>query len=105
MFLPTYAVLNGNLGQDPKEIPTGDGKQSMCSFSVACSQGKDEPPVWCEVTAFGFVADGVMADLTAGSSVIVTAAIRLDTWESDGGKRSKIKFVAHDVAIKVKSPF
>lgn len=99
MYLPSQLILNGNVGgKDPEEV-----KDGMVAFSVATSQGKDRDPCWTDVICFEETARGVLENVTAGDSVIVTGRLAFDTWQdNDGNKRSKHKMIADEVAIKAR---
>ena len=99
MFLPTQVTLNGNVGQNPEKIETQTGTP-MVTFTVACSLGQDEAPLWMDVTCFGPTALGVLDEVTKGNGVIVTGRLQMDYWEKDGQKRSKIKCIADEVGVK-----
>ena len=100
MYIPSYVVLNGNTGNDPEQF--GKGETTCASFRMAVSGGKDKPSIWLDVTCFGVTAEGVLADVAKGSKLIVTGRLAQDEWEDKetGAKRTKIKVIADEVAVK-----
>ncbi len=106
MLLASQLILNGNVGQEPKSV--GKGETAMAAFTVAVSQGKDKDPAWVDIICFDMTAEGVLEHVEKGSPVLITGRLAQDTWEQDGGKRTKLKCIADDVAIKAlpeKAPF
>ena len=92
----------GNLGQDPEMRYTPEG-ESVTSFSVACSQGKDKdgnerPPTWVRVDAWRRLAELTSQYLAKGSQVFVRGRLRVEEWtDRDGEKRFSIKVTADQV--------
>lgn len=65
------STFTGNLGADPDFKYTNDGTE-VCTFIVAISQGKDKPPVWARVTAWGELAKRLVGyNMTKGQRVVV----------------------------------
>jgi len=91
--------LMGNLTRDPemRALPSG---MSVASFGLAVNEKyKDRDGNWveranfidCEI--FGNRAEAFAKYLGKGSPVFVEGKLRLEKWEKDGQKRSKIKVV------------
>lgn len=86
------AIIVGHVGQDAQERFTQTGKK-VTSFSVATSNGKDRPPSWHNVEAWG-LPDGIT--INKGDLVFVEGRIAYDTWTGkDGGKRTTTKIVGN----------
>ena len=63
-------ILIGNLGGDPvqRQIPSGD---TVVSFRVAVSNGRDRAPTWVKVTVWDKLCDVCLKYLRKGSRVAV----------------------------------
>ena len=81
--------LIGNLTKDVecKAVSTGD---LVARFSLAVNRGKDHVDfINCE--AWGKLADNINQFCKKGSKIAVTGAIRVDSYEKDGEKRTYYK--------------
>jgi len=93
-------ILIGNLTRDPesKTIPSG---VQVCEFGLAVNSrgqdGQELAPLFIEVTAWERTAENCAKYLTRGSPVAVEGKLKLDTWEKDGQKHSRISVVAFNV--------
>ena len=92
-------ILVGNLTRDPelRNIPNGT---AVTDIGLACNdKRKDASGNWVEETTFinvdlwGRTAEVAVEYLKKGSSVLIEGHLKLDTWEQDGQKRSKLKVV------------
>ena len=52
-----------------------------------------EEPVFVDVTLWGRQAEVASEYLSKGSSVLIEGRLKLDTWETEGQKRSKLRVV------------
>lgn len=80
-------VLTGNLGQDPDFKYAKSGEAYM-RLQVAVSTGKDKPPLWVKVVAFGKTAEWLsQAGCVKGSRVAVMSdsVPDLEVFERKGG--------------------
>jgi single-strand DNA-binding protein len=102
--------INGRLVRDPELRFTNQGK-AVASFTVVtCRKYKDDQGVWQEVdtsfwdvTAFGDMAENICESLQKGTAVIVTGAMRQESWkDKEGQNRTSWKVNADDVAVSVK---
>lgn len=92
-------VLVGRVGKDPEVRHTAKGDK-VVSFSLATDRWKKgDPPDWHQVVVFGKAADFVAEYVTKGSSVAVKGAIRYESWEKDGQKRTATKINAEGVTL------
>lgn len=92
-------VLMGNLTRDPELRKTPKGT-AVCAFGLAVNEsfrdadGKDRESVtFVDVDAFGRHAETLAKYLSKGRPVLVEGRLRLDTWEKDGERKSKLKVV------------
>ncbi len=92
-------ILVGNLTRDPelKYIPSG---MAVCEVGLAVNdRRKNASGEWIEETTFVDVtlwarqAEVASEYLSKGSSVLIEGRLKLDTWETDGQKRSKLRVV------------
>lgn len=98
MGFQTYTVI-GNLTEDPAMQYVGEGNKAKTTFSVACNQrfGKTEETLYVDCEAWERTAEFCAEYFRKGSSVVVRGRWKKETWEAEGGKRSKY-FVKVDEA-------
>lgn len=92
-------VLVGNLTRDPelRYIPSGT---AVSEIGLAVNDRVKKGDQWVDETTFVDVtlwartAEVANQYLTKGSSVLVEGRLKLDMWEKDGQKRSKLRVVA-----------
>ena len=89
-------ILMGNLTRDP-ELRVTAGCTSICKLGVATSRKystKDgeqrEETTFIDVDAFGKTADTIAKYLRKGSPIMIEGRLKLDQWEAEGQKRSKL---------------
>jgi single-strand DNA-binding protein len=103
--MPSYnrVILMGNLTRNPetKFLPSG---QAVANFGLAVNEkykGKDgemkESVVFVDVESWGKLAELVGKYLEKGRPCLIEGRLKLDTWEKDGQKQSKLKVVADSV--------
>jgi len=93
-------TIAGTLGKDAemKQLNSGD---SVCSFSVADSQGRDKPTIWWNCSLFGKRADSLSQYLVKGQAVTVTGTITEREWsDKDGNKRKSMDVRVNDIALQ-----
>ena len=87
------ATIMGHLGKDAevKQI----GTKTVTTFSIAVSDGtKDKPhSSWFDCEAWD-LPDWLAAGLTKGALVLADGRLKIEDWEKNGEKRSKVKLVA-----------
>ncbi len=95
--------LAGNLTRDPdvRHIPSG---AAVATLGLAINRryrdnsGKDkEEVVFVDVTVWDRAAENCGQYLTKGSPVLIEGRLKLDQWEKDGKKQSKLSVVAERV--------
>lgn len=97
-------VLVGNLTRDVdlRYIPSGT---AVADIGMAISERVKKNNEWVnetvfvDVTLWGRIAEVASEYLSKGSSVLIEGRLRLDTWEQDGQKRSKLKVVADQMQM------
>ncbi|MBI2755302.1 MAG: single-stranded DNA-binding protein [Chloroflexi bacterium] len=98
------ATIVGNLGADPEQRFTQDGR-SMAKFRVAVSNNKrdregnrQEITEWFSITVFGKQAEIVGSLLRKGSRVYVDGRMEVSRWQgNDGQPRTTLEIIASDV--------
>ncbi len=91
-------VLVGNLTRDVelRYIPSGT---AVTDISLAVNERVKKNDQWVEeanffdVTLWGRTAEIAGEYLSKGSSVLIEGRLKLEKWEQDGQKRSKVKVV------------
>ena len=92
-------VLLGNLTRDPelRYIPSGT---AVSEIGLAVNDRIKRNDQWVEeatfvdVTLWGRTAEVANEYLSKGSNILIEGRLKLDTWEKDGQKRSKLRVVA-----------
>lgn len=90
-------ILYGNLTRDPEVRNAGQYK--VCQIGLAVSRrvgrgddARDETSfIDCE--AWGKTGELIAAHMRKGRSILVDGYLKMDQWEKDGEKRSKLKVV------------
>lgn len=92
-------ILVGNLTRDPelRYIPSGT---AVTEIGLAVNdRRKNSSGEWVEETTFvdvtlwGRTAEVATEYLNKGSSVLIEGRLKLDTWEKDGKKNSKLRVI------------
>ncbi len=103
-------VLMGNLTRDPEVrcLPSGT---AVCDIGVAVNdRRKNQAGEWVEDTTFVDVtlwqrtAEVCGEYLSKGSPVLIEGRLKLDTWETEGQKRSKLKVIGERMQMLGKRP-
>jgi len=92
-------ILMGNLTRDPEMRVTPNGL-SICKLGLALNRvystkdgERKEETTFVDVDSFGKQAEVLSKYLRKGSPLMLEGRLRLDQWESDGQKRSKLNVV------------
>lgn len=91
-------ILVGNLTRDPelRHIPSGT---AVAEIGLAINDRVKRNDQWVDettyvdVTLWGRTAEIANEYLTKGSPLLVEGRLKLDSWEKDGQKRSKLRVV------------
>ena len=97
-------VLVGNLTRDPelRYIPSGT---AVSEIGLAVNDRFKRNEQWVEETTFVDVtlwartAEVANEYLSKGSSVLIEGRLKLDTWEKDGQKRSKLRVIGEKMQM------
>ncbi len=92
-------ILVGNLTRDPelRYIPSGT---AVAEVGLAVNDRVKKGDQWVDETTFVDVtlwartAEVANQYLNKGSSVLIEGRLKLDSWEKDGQKRSKLRVIA-----------
>lgn len=105
MDLNVVAVV-GRLGKDAELKFVGQKNTPLATFSVAVNDGwgDQKKTYWFDVDVWGKTAESLTQYLTKGVQVAVRGKLRQETWETDGGKRSKIKIVSDSIQLLGSGP-
>jgi single-strand DNA-binding protein len=92
-------VLVGNLTRDI-ELKYTPSQMAVTELGVAVNDKRKnaqgewvEETTFIDVTLWGKTAEIANEYLRKGSSVLIEGRLKLDTWEKDGQKRSKLRVV------------
>lgn len=96
-------ILAGNLTRDP-QVRFLASEKAVANFGLAINNRykaadgtQKEDTVFVDIEAWGRTAELVGQYLTKGRACLVEGRLRLDSWEKDGQKHSKLKVVADNV--------
>ena len=95
-------LLMGNLTRDPELRYTPNGTP-VCDFGLAVNRTfttkdgeKRDETLFVDVTMWGKRGVAISEYLSKGNGIFVEGRLKLDTWETAEGKRSKITVVAEN---------
>jgi single-strand DNA-binding protein len=89
----------GRLGKDPELQVTASGKP-YTRFSLAVDQGKDQQPMWLNVTTWDKLAETVEQYATKGMQVFVQGKLQIRSYiDKDKVTRQAIDIVAFTVQL------
>jgi single-strand DNA-binding protein len=93
-------ILMGRLTRDPELKTLPNSETQVCDFSLAVNRrwkdangGDRDDVLFIDCAAFGKVGQTIGDSLTKGRPIHVEGRLRLETWEKDGERRSKIRVV------------
>lgn len=93
-------ILMGNLTRDVelRYLPSG---MAVTEIGLAVNERRKtqtgewvDDPVFVDVTMWGRTAEVASEYLSKGSPLLIEGRLKLDTWEKDGKKNSKLKVTA-----------
>jgi single-strand DNA-binding protein len=99
-----HVVLVGRLTRDANLKFSSSGL-AICEFSLAINRRVRQDDKWTDeahffdITLFGKQGEAIAKYMAKGNQIAVEGELRLDRWEQDGQKRSKIKIVANNVQL------
>src|SRR5690606_2710650 len=97
-------ILVGNLTRDPelRYIPSGT---AVATIGLAVNDRVKKGDQWVDETTFvdvtlwGRTAEVANEYLSKGSSVLIEGRLKLDSWEKDGQKRSKLRVICEKMQM------
>src|SRR4051795_4764899 len=98
-------ILVGNLTRDPelRYIPSGT---AVTDIGLAVNDRRKgangewiDETTFVDVTLWGRTAEIAPEYLNKGSSVLIEGRLKLDTWEKDGKKNSKLRVVGERMVM------
>src|SRR3989304_3366193 len=97
-------ILVGNLTRDPelRYIPSGMAVSDIgLAVNDRVKRGDQwvEEPVFVDITLWGRTAEVANEYLSKGSPVLIEGRLKLDRWEKDGQKHSKLKVTAEKMQM------
>jgi len=105
--MPSFnkVVLVGNLTRDPelKYLPNGTAVAQVglaVNRSWTSESGeKKEEVTFVDITLWGKTAENTAKYMSKGGAVLVEGRLKLDQWEKDGQKFSKLKVIGESVVF------
>ncbi len=89
-------ILIGNLTRDPELRVTANGN-SICKLGLAVNRAymtkegeRREETTFIDIDAFGKQAEVISKYMRKGRGLMVEGRLKLDQWEQEGQKRSKL---------------
>ncbi|PQO28046.1 single-stranded DNA-binding protein [Blastopirellula marina] len=99
-------ILVGNLTRDIEVRYVSNGGMAVTELGLAVNdRRKNQSGEWVDETTFvdvtlwGRTAEIASEYLSKGSSVLIEGRLKLDTWETDGQKRSKLRVVGEKMQM------
>jgi len=82
--------LTGRLGNDP-DVRFFENNKVCAVFSLAVSRGKDQPPDWFEIKAWGKSAEMLQNYFKKGKPIQVSGELNFESWNDriTGERRRK----------------
>lgn len=94
----------GRLGKDPELQVTPTGK-AYTKFSVAVDQGKEQQPMWVNVTTWDKLAETVERYAYKGVQVFVQGRLQLRSYQDkEGATRQAVDITASVVQLLERKP-
>lgn len=94
--------FTGRLAADPEMKQTQSGK-TVARFRLAVGGFHKDETHWLDFEAWGKSAEMLAQYRHKGDSVGVVAHAVVDTWEKDGQKHSRVKFVVDNLPLNAGS--
>ena len=98
-------IITGRLTRDP-ELRTTPSGMAVVGLNIANNRkyrakGEElrEEVTFVEVTCFGNQAKACSENLRKGSQIVVDGRLKMDQWEKDGKKHSKLGIVSESVTF------
>lgn len=97
-------VLLGNVTRDV-EVRYLQGGSAVCDIGLAVNEKYKKGDEWVEdvtfvdITLWGRTAEVAGEYLRKGSPVLISGRLKLDTWEKEGQKHSKLKVVGERMQL------
>jgi single-strand DNA-binding protein len=98
-------ILMGNLTRDVEMKYTPSG-MAVADIGIAVNERRKaqngesvDEVTYVDITLWGRQAEIASEYLAKGASVLIEGRLRLDTWEKDGQKRSKLKVVGDNMRM------
>lgn len=104
MFYFNSVIIMGNITRDPELKYTQSGVP-VCSFDLAMNkpgkkvdgEERKSKPIFVKITAWNKTAELCAEYLKKGSPVLIDGELKMDEWEKDGVKRSRLEVIANKV--------
>ena len=97
-------VLVGNVTRDIEKKTLASGT-AVADLGLAVNDRVKRGEEWVDevtfvdVTLFGRTADVAADYLAKGSQVLIEGRLKMDTWEKDGQKRTKLKIIGEQLKL------
>lgn len=98
-------IVLGNLTRDP-ELSFTKNHTPVCDLGLAVNERRKDAhgewinePVFIDVTMWNRLAEVACDFLRKGSPVLIEGRLRLDTFEVDGQRRSKLKVIGENMQL------
>lgn len=97
-------ILVGNLTRDPelRYIPSGTAVSEIglaVNDRIKRNEEWVDEPTFVDVTLWARTAEVANEYLSKGSKILVEGRLKLDSWEKDGQKRSKLRVIAEKMMM------
>ena len=104
-------ILMGNLTRDPALRTLPQSETQVCDFALAVNRrwkdaaGADrEEVLFIDCAAFGKTAQAIGQNLTKGRPLHIEGRLKLEQWEQEGQRRSKIRVIVEQFRFVDRKP-
>lgn len=106
-------ILKGNLTRDPesRSISAGDRSTTVTNFTLAVNRHfkrndgtRDKETTFVDCEAWDTGAETIQRLVRKGDPLLIQGSLKLDTWETDGQKRSKLKVRVSGFELLYRAP-
>jgi single-strand DNA-binding protein len=93
-------IISGRITRNA-ELKTLSSGNAVSDFGFASNRkfGDREETTYVDCTLFGKKAESLNEYMVKGKNLILEGRLRLESWEKDGQKRSKLSLVVDDVTF------
>lgn len=82
-------ILVGRFTRDPEQVQAGQSTITKFTIAVDSGYGEYKKPCFIDCQAWAAMGDNIYQAHRKGDPILIEGELQQDTWETQGGKRSK----------------